>query len=438
MKKIICLLLILLIPSVLGAVIETTPYISTSLFSQTPDPVQPGNYVEVRVKIENLGAESIDDLQVELVEEFPFTLDEPALKEYGRVQGGIRGDDAIIAKWRVRVDDNAVEGDNDLQIRYKFGTSDNWIYPNEFTVSVRTLDAILNVVDISTTPENVMPGETFTLDITVENQADSFLKNVKFDLDIADPFVTIGSINDKYIKQLPAGATQTVSFNLLSKGDADQTVYTLPLDITYYDNEETVYNKEASFGLIITEEPNLVVNLETSEVISKGDRGRIVFSISNVGVDEVKFVTATLRNSDNYDVISTSAIYLGNVDSDDFETADYEIVAQSKESSVPLELHLEYRDSLNKPYVEDVTVQLPLYSSSEAKRLGLKPAGNFASAYIGFTIFIFGLVFWLIMAFDLLQRKTVRYQKLLWGLLLVLTTIFGAVLYYFMVYRKSR
>jgi len=415
--------------------ITTGAWVSTSLYSQDPVKVEPGNYVELRFKLENKGGDTLEEFEVELVPEFPFSLDssEPALKKYGSMTSGINGDDGLIAKWKVRVDDDAIEGDNDIQLRYRF-KGNEWIY-SDFEVSVDTQETIINIKEIKTVPENVMPGEQFDLKILVANEADSALRNMKFKLD-SSVLVTIGSTDEKYVKVLNSGDEQEIIFNLISQGDASEVLYNVPLTISYYDNEGTMDTKDVSFGLVLIQEPTLIKGIDRTEVVTSGDKGSVSIMISNIGIDEIKFVELIAKDSEDYKVFSTKHVYLGNVDSDDFETADFDIYVKSDKESVPLMFELKYKDSLNKEYVEDVELSLDLFSTSEAQKLGLKPAGNPVNSYIGFVVMIFVFIFWLMMLFDLIQKKMPRYKKLIWIVILVLTTLFGAVLYYFTARKK--
>jgi hypothetical protein len=86
---------------------------------------------------------------------------------------------------------------------------------------------------------------------------------------------------------------------------------------------------------------------------------------------------AELLQSDNYDIISSSESYIGNIDSDDYESADFKIyVKRTRDKRVQLPLRLEYRDSQNRQIKKDIIIQLPLYSASEAKKYGLIKSSN--------------------------------------------------------------
>ncbi len=444
MKKILALSIMLMMVVMLASSVSAyeptdgQTHLRLTLLSQIPEPARPGQYAEVRISIESLGDRMPTDFEIEFVDQYPFSLDNEAdrLKYFGRIPGGYNNELSAIAKWDVRVADDAVEGENDLRVRYKFDQAANWVY-QDIAIEVRTPDTVLNIPTISTTPSHVGPGDAFNLSITLDNQADSPAKNVVVDLTLADPFVSLGSTNEQYVTLLDGKEKENVTFTLITDGNADETIYRIPIEVTWEDSEGVQRNKSMSFGLIISETPTLIENLDDTSVFSKRSKGTVTLSLSNLGVEEVKFVNLVLNPSENYDIISTNQIYVGNIDSDDFESSEFDIFVTSGEESIPLSFDLTYRDQLNREYQKDLTVDLPLYSTSEAKRFGLVPQGNFVGSYIAFTVAIFALLFWVSMFLDLLAKKMKRYRKWTWIGIMILTTIFGALLYYIMIKRKK-
>jgi len=420
-----------------AGVVTDGNWVTTSLLSQDPVKVEPGNYVEVRFNIENYGGNALEDFEVEILPKFPFSLDsgERALRKYGTLSTGINSDQSLTVKWKLRVSDDAIEGDNDIKLRYRF-KGNEWVYSQDFQISVDTQETILNIKKITTEPSSPMPGEPFELKILVSNEAESALRNLKFKLN-SSTFVTLGSTDEQYVKVLDSGEELELMFNLISEGDASEVVYNVPLVMSYYDNEGNQETKTVYFGLILMEKPNLIKGIDGSEVFTTGDKGSVSISISNVGVDEVKFVELIMKESDDYKVLSSKHLYLGNIDSDDFETADFDIYLVSNGRAIPLLFDLKYKDSLNKEYIEEVSLSLDTFSTREAKKLGLKAAGNPVSAYFSFVVLVFVIIFWLMMLFDLLQRRMPRYKKIVWVIILVLTTLFGAVVYYFTARKKK-
>jgi len=95
--------------------------ISVNLINQEPDPAEPGKYVDVRIKFDNNGTGEARDVDVEILPEYPFSLDpgRHAVRSIGILQSRQRGDVGVIVKYRLRGDKNAVEGENELKVRYR-------------------------------------------------------------------------------------------------------------------------------------------------------------------------------------------------------------------------------------------------------------------------------------------------------------------------------
>ena len=173
MKKVILLLMLLLVSSVV-AQNANIPGLTVTLMSQDPDPVGPGQYVELRFKLYNDKAETtLQDLELRLNPEYPFSLDPNEVPErfIGDLPALGSSSDVIIVKYKVRVATNAVEGDNPITLEYR--TADGPWVGLEFMVSIQTIDANLAITSVETEPSRMVPGEESILNIRVKNLADS-------------------------------------------------------------------------------------------------------------------------------------------------------------------------------------------------------------------------------------------------------------------------
>jgi hypothetical protein len=384
-----------------------------TMVNQIPDPVEPGQYVELRFKFENRGSENAEDIVVELIPEYPFSLEpgESVTKYIGSVHGRQIGDIGTIVKYRVKVDENAVEGENDIELKYKInkaGYPPNWIKLDTFTVDIQTHDAIMAVEDVKLVPKEFVPGQSGSLTITLKNMADSVLKEIKTKLEVSTtnvlttsvattdyPFTPIGSTNEKTIGLLEAKESVDIEFNLVADPDAEANIYKVPLTIKYSDELGTNYTKNLIIGLIIGGEPDLAINLDDSTITSSGAKGTVTIKFVNKGTNDVKFCYVKLRESDEYEILSPSEDYIGSIDSDDYETVDFDLYVSSKESEIFLPLTVEYKDANNKEYTEEIKIPLKLYSSSEAKKYGVKKGNSAVGIIIILIIVGAGLFFYI-------------------------------------------
>ena len=109
MKRIIILLLMLsvLLFSLAEAYsTDKNPEIQVTLISQDPDPVEPGQIVKVKFKIENDGKHTANDAIVKILPKFPFSLyGDVAEKNIGKLRASSIGGDAEIVEFDLKVDE---------------------------------------------------------------------------------------------------------------------------------------------------------------------------------------------------------------------------------------------------------------------------------------------------------------------------------------------
>lgn len=368
--------------------------IAVTLINQEPDPAEPGKYVDVRFKVDNNGSGEARNVMVELFPEYPFSL-EPganAARNIGTIQSMQKGDVGVIVKYRLRVDENAVEGENDLRIRYKI-EGYSWIEPEEFKVDVQTHDAILSVNSVSIGKKTLEPGASNTVKIMVSNEADSVLKDIKARLELGGlPFIPLGSTNEKSIYKIDSKESYEFDFEILANPDAASGVYQVPLKIVYSDELGKTYLKNSTIGLIVGAKPDLSVTLDTTEVYETKKPGDIAIKVVNKGVTDIKFANVRLMDSKDYRILSNDEDYLGNIDSDDYETAEFKIyVENKKDKKIILPISIEYMDANNNEYKTDMNIEMPLYSTSEAKRFGLVNGNGTVGFFIAVLIVAAGV-----------------------------------------------
>ncbi|MDD5086745.1 MAG: COG1361 S-layer family protein [Candidatus Nanoarchaeia archaeon] len=389
------------------AVISSSADIQVTMVNQNPDPAEPGNYVDVNFRIENIGSSNAEDVIFEILPKYPFFLDpgETAKQNIGSVWGRQIGDEGIILKYRLKVDEDAVEGENEISVRYSLNKGAAWQKPGNFYVNIRTHDAILNIKRVTYIPDPMPPGEKAVLSIHLENMADSLLKDIQIELNLITmlqsttsvtyeelPFSPSGTTNKQVIKNIESGKTETVDFTLIPDPDASADIYKIPITVQYSDELGTNYSKTEIISVIVGDEPLLEPLLDSSDVFMKGQAGMVYFSFINKGTTDVKLLDVELKESDYIKVISPSKVYLGNVDSDDYETAEFKIyIKDVVDSKVPLVLNYKYLDPNNNLYEKEETVYIDSYTKDEAKKYGINGYNGLSGFMIILIIIVVGV-----------------------------------------------
>mgnify|MGYP006287714693 CR=1 FL=1 len=367
-KKIVSLFVIML--AVISAA-HCSAVLDISIDKYEPYPAEPGAYIDVWLRVENAGQDKATNVMIELEPEFPFSIDDDDVSS--TTIGSIPAGNSVIKRYQVRVSDNAVEGENDFNIRYKHNNYD-WGTVVE-TINVQTHDAIIAIKDVTT--EAIAPGREGQLNITIENMADSFMKDISVKLNLtgisASP--VRGGV-EKRIYLLEPKETQEISFNLVALPDSEGGTFKVPTTISYSDSTGTDYSRSEYVTLKIGEKPEIILTISEDTYLERGTSQKIVFDAVNTGLTKAKFLTLTVKDSEDYEFLIPKTYYIGDLDSDDFETADFRIIPDKKgTTTIPIELT--YMDVNNKEYSETIDVPVRIYSSYELKSLGITEGSSF-------------------------------------------------------------
>lgn len=417
-KSLVGLITALLVICLAGAVSAATfdsldssiANLNISMINQQPDPVEPGNIVEVRFKVENLGTMAAKDVIFEVLPSYPFKAqtEKEAVQNIGTIGPRQVGSEGVIVKVKLVVDKNAIEGSHEVQVRYKSEGND-WIKRSEkFMIDVQTHDAILSIVSVESTPETLEPGKVSKLTMNLKNLGDTYLKDVKVQIGFVRvaatataityeeyPFSPVGSSDEKIVDMILSKSTNPVEFNIIADPDAESGVYKIPIYTTYVDNVGNNYSKTNLISLIIAAKPS--VNIDSGDIgdINPETKGTVTVKVVNSGLSDVKFAYLSLKDTDAYETLSPKRVYIGKIDSDDYEEVDYDIfLHETKEGIITLPLTLEYKDANNKEYSEVFDLEMRIYTPEEKQKLGLEQKG---SAWTGIIIVlvIVGVGVWL-------------------------------------------
>lgn len=394
MKKIVLIGIVLLLLSSMAAarqtVVTKASEMKIDLLRYDPAPVQPGDTTDVWFEIINLKDAAINDFDVTFVEEYPFKLVSDKSVHFNRLDAGGK----IQFKFTVEINKNALEGNNNVFIQY-YSRQAGITTSEPFVVTIKRLGSIVStsvgVTQIQGDVAMIAPGAVADVQVSIQNSEDSVMKDVTVSLDLSSttmPFAPVGMTTEQKLKQINPGASSGVVYKLVALPDAAAGVYKVPITISYYDSVGTLHETEDLIGIMVGAEPKLKVVLDSTELTSSSRKGNAVLKIINYGTTDVKFALLTVMSGDNYELFSTGEHYIGNVDSDDYETVEFRLNANADSITIPV--LLEYMDANNVQYSGTHDVGIMLYSPSE---LGLKQSKSWvyilvllviAGAYIGY------------------------------------------------------
>ena len=363
MKKMIFAMAVLMVLNF--GVAQSSVELDVQKIKSEPVPLQTSEYADIWVKVVNQGNSMADDASVEFVPEYPFTADpdEKTEWELGKMPQG----EEYRLHFQVKVDENAVHGENTLKFRLSSGGEVT--VQEEVPVEVRTDDEALTITSVDF-PEKVGPGTSSTMGLTLQNQADSYLKNIDAGLELSSedlPFIT-SETTRKRIQKIAPGEKREVSFRLAVDERADNGVYKLPITLDYENEAGTAFSKEELTGVVVGGDSRIEVGLNSRELETAGTSGTITLRIVNRGEGRAKFSELTVGGSEDYEILSSRSIYIGNIDSDDYQTAEMDMYVHDGVESIELPVTLTYRNSEGEMIEEVQDVEVELYTSDQLSK----------------------------------------------------------------------
>lgn len=327
--------------------------------------VAPGNVITIPFQIVN-GASVLTDVTFKLDEGRSFSVDGDEEITYAVMTPH----QIIPLSYTLRADTTAKTGYHTIMLR---ASAANDTLEKSFTLLVKDFEPQLSVTAFESVPEQLTPGKEGTLSLTLTNKASYQLKNILAKLDLTTvPFAPLHSVGEKSVEKIRAGETTTVTFTLAPLGNAETGIYKIPLSITFVDEFGKPGTVATTVTLIVGTAPTLTGQVdENSLVVNRASK--ITIKIVNSGESAVKFLQAQLVPG-NYQVLSVNPVYVGDVDSDDYETVEFTLL--SPQTSVPLPLLLTYKDANHQSYAQPVILTANAHTVAEAKERGLVKQGN--------------------------------------------------------------
>ena len=350
--------------------------VTLSLEDNDPDPAKPGQAMDLYLSLSVVETDAmdvrLDEMEVEVFPECPFSV-YPGTKRVASL-GDLREGAVASFNYRLWVDDDAEPGIG--RIRFKF-TSDKVKsgISAPLEINVKRSDPRLEVSKVTLDPERIDQGSVAKMFLSLNNPTGAVMSDVTVSLGLPNEISPVGETNVKKIKQVDPGESVRISFNLMADSKAEAGAYKVPLEISFSDSQGTSYFRNETLGILVGSSPELQVGLEDQDVFTSGKKGVVVVSVSNVGPSEVRFLSLEVLESKDFEVLSPKNVYLGDLGSDDFETAQFDIYFNDVgTSSIPV--RLEYKDAFNTPVSEEVDIPIQIYSSRVASRFGLIKRSN--------------------------------------------------------------
>jgi hypothetical protein len=186
--------------------------LQVSLLNQDPYPAVQGDYVKLVFQVTGAQNPECKNINFQLVPQYPISFD-PNVSSEVNFNGGTFVNDYssnLLVPFKVRVDENAIDGDNPIEIRYSNGGS-------SINSSSITTPFNLNVKDVKTTFEAYVKNfdpSTNIMTVQVLNSGKSGIDALTIEIPQQESIVVKGS-NKNIVGSLDASEYTTADFEIV-------------------------------------------------------------------------------------------------------------------------------------------------------------------------------------------------------------------------------
>ena len=328
MRKIaLAMVMLLLLTMTAGA--QSLSYIQMSLLNQNPDPARAGDVVEVRLRLQNLGDAELNDVRVEYIPEYPFSIlaGQDTTQTIASLPNWPAEENSKTLIFKIRVDRDALLGQYPVSFRNSLGDEAVGTLM-EFTLDL-TAREFAEIIYIDQT--KLMPGRETPMTFTINNIGNAPLQNLVFSWDESNGYVLpVSTDNTRYIKYLGPGESVPLEFTVVASVNANPDLYQLDLKLEYdLSNgtggtvKETVITKA---GIFIGGETDFDVTF------SESTQGQTTLSVANVGSNPALSVTVRIPRQQGFQVAGNRDAIIGNLDKGDYTIVSFQITPRTGET----------------------------------------------------------------------------------------------------------
>lgn len=152
------------------SLVSATCNLDVTMINQDPYPAVPGDYVKLVFQIDGTENPECDQVYLELVEDYPIIFD-PNTSNSIMISGGTFVKDYnshLMAPFKVRVDEEALDGDNPITVKYTSDKPDTTYRSKDFNLNVDNVKADFEIF----VSDYEKPTNTLTLEVLNIEEAD--------------------------------------------------------------------------------------------------------------------------------------------------------------------------------------------------------------------------------------------------------------------------
>ena len=227
---------------------------------------------------------------------------------------------------------------------------------------------------VSTNQVEVFSGAPFILNITISNLGLENAYDVKVSVSTETDFILPATQSTAYFNMINSGGSRNLGIKFLTNESAISKIYPVNIVVAYRDSDNINYTSITKIGVKLTslseknKEPDVdVFFVESQPKPYPGGMSNITFDVANVAIEKAYGVI--VNASIPVGSIERNSFYIGDLNSNDFQTIDIEVKFQNVTGTYPMNITLQYRDEDNNIFQKMRTFYIDVtpYSYTESK-----------------------------------------------------------------------
>lgn len=351
----------------------STTNLNALLINTDPVPVQSGEDAEINFKIRNTGGTDAENVQVQIVDSFPFELKPDRQRNYSL--GDVTPGQEYQISSEVLVADSAPDGTNDFKVRITHGDFSRLV---DIPVQVQSQDIELNLANLKTAPAQLTPDtEDAKMTLEVVNNGEKTAENAVLNIDLPDNFQATSSFSSRQaLGNIAPGQVKTAEFTFDVEETAESGDVEIPAEISYSTDQSQSTSRiteETGFNFYLDGKPQFEVTDVEADLQVGANQREVRMTVRNTGSEESG--STRIRVLDSSDLpfdYDSSSQYIGTLEPNQTGTAVFQVNTDSDAEAKDYLLDFEIRGVKDtEVYVEDTTVQVNVENGNQESESSL-------------------------------------------------------------------
>ena len=341
-----------------------------SFINSDPVPLQSGEGGDITLKIRNTGSTDASDVQVQLLDNYPFEIT-PDRKTNYSLGDMVQGQEYQIST-EVLVADDAPDGANSFKLQITHG---DFSVTREIPVEVQSQDIELNLANLKTSPQQLMPDtDNNMMSVDIVNNGEKTAENVVLNLGLPEFFQETSSFSTRQaLGNIQPGQVKTAEFNFDINETAPSGPTPIDGELSYSaDDSTSEITDSVGFELYMEGKPQFRITAVESD-LRTGSNREVKLTVKNVG--EKKSSSTRIRVLDSSDqpfTYDSSSQYIGTLEPGQSGEAVFNVDTETGAATKDYLVDFETRGVMNtEVFVEDKTVSFKVANGASENEGGL-------------------------------------------------------------------